>query len=205
MISGVILAVIIEGLSTGTELTPLNIVIEHRIIQMRTPALTTIVVGITRLGDPFVLSFATVLIAALLVMRGRSYDAMVFAVALMISIILLMTLKNAFQITRPGSDILDFGGWSFPSGHATVATAFFFMFAYSLFNRMRTLAGRAALILGSILATTLICFSRLYLGAHWTLDILAGITLGFLSVSFTVLFFDIFIEKRRSLRARINF
>ncbi|MDP3875059.1 MAG: phosphatase PAP2 family protein, partial [bacterium] len=94
--------------------------------------------------------------------------------------------------------------WSFPSGHATVATAFFFMLALSFFSRMKTLKGKIALVAGSILAAILIYFSRLYLGAHWTLDILAGIALGLLSVSFTVLIFGVFIEGRRSLRNRIS-
>ena len=61
-----------------------------------------------------------------------------------------------------------------------------------------------ALILGSIFAVLLIYFSRLYLGAHWTLDVLAGVALGLLSVSFTVLVFSVFIGDKRSLRNRIS-
>ena len=204
MISGLVLVIIIEGLLSGTELIPLNTVIERAVVQMRTPFLTTILVTVTRLGNPFALSSAAALIAALLVIRGRSYDAALFIVALMVAIVSLTVLKNTFQITRPGSEIVDVNGWSFPSGHATVATAFFFMLAHSLFGRMKTTGSRVALVLGSIFGVALICFSRLYLGAHWTLDILAGIALGLLSVSFTVLLFNVFIENRRSLRNRIS-
>jgi membrane-associated phospholipid phosphatase len=85
-----------------------------------------------------------------------------------------------------------------------VATTFFFMLTHSFFGKMKTLRGKIILVLGSIIATLLICFSRLYLGAHWTLDILAGVALGLLSVSFTILLFKVFIENKRSLRRRMS-
>ena len=204
MISGLVLVIIIEGLLSGTELIPLNTAIEQVVVRVRTPFLTTILVTVTRLSDPFILSSAAALIAVLLVMRSRYYDALLFIVTLMVAIVSLTVLKNTFQVARPGSELIVVSGWSFPSGHATVATAFFFMLAYSFFGRMRTYISKTMLILGSILGVTLISFSRLYLGAHWTLDILAGIALGLLSVSFTVLIFNVFIEGKRSLRNRIN-
>lgn len=204
MISGLVLAIVIEGLLSGTELIPLNIVIERVVVHMRTPILTTFLVFVTRLGEPFVLASAAALIAVLLLIRGRSYDAALFIIAMLVAVVSLTVLKNTFQITRPGSEIISVNGWSFPSGHATVATAFFFMLAHSFFGKMKTAGKKTLLILGSILGAALICFSRLYLGAHWTLDILAGVALGLLSVSFTVLIFNIFIEDRRSLRNRIN-
>ena len=204
MISGLVLVVIIEGLLSGTELTPLNTVIERAVVHMRTPFLTTIMVAVTRMGDPFVLASAALLIAVLLFMRGRRYDAVLFIAALIVTVISLTVLKNTFQIVRPTSPIYEANGWSFPSGHATIATAFFFMLAYSFFDRMKTLGNKTILILGSIFGAALIYFSRLYLGAHWTLDILAGIALGLLSVSFTVLIFSVFIGDRRSLRNRIS-
>ncbi len=204
MISGLVLVVIIEGLLSGTELTPLNTVIERAVVHMRTPFLTTIMVAVTRMGDPFVLASAALLIAVLLFIRGRRYDAALFVAALIVTVISLTVLKNTFQIVRPTSPIYEANGWSFPSGHATIATAFFFMLAYSFFDRMKTLGSKTILILGSIFGAAFIYFSRLYLGAHWTLDILAGIALGLLSVSFTVLIFSVFIGDRRSLRNRLS-
>ncbi|KKT86856.1 MAG: PAP2 family protein/DedA family protein [Microgenomates group bacterium GW2011_GWA1_Microgenomates_45_10] len=204
MISGLVLVVIIEGLLSGTELIPLNTLVERAVVHTRMPFLTTILVVITRLGDPFFLSFATALIAVLLAVRGRHYDAVLFVATLVITVISLTVLKNTFQITRPGSGLVDASGWSFPSGHATVATAFFFMLAHSFFGRLKTSGGKTFLILGSIFAVILIYFSRLYLGAHWALDVLAGAALGLLSVSFTVLVFSIFIGDKRSLKNRIS-
>jgi len=204
MISGLVLVIIIEGLISGTALMPLNTVIEQAVMHMRTPFLTTILVVITRAGNSFILLSATIFIAVLLFLRGRHYDALLFAMAMIIAIASLTVLKNTFQITRPGSEIVDVNGWSFPSGHATMATAFFFLLAHTFFKNMKTLRGRTILVVGSITAATLVCFSRLYLGAHWTLDILAGIALGLLSVSLTVLLFNVFVGDKRSLREKIS-
>ena len=204
MISGLVLIIIIEGLLSGTELIPLNTIIERAVVHMRTPFVTTFLVAVTRMGNPFALTSAAALIAVLLFMRGRRYDAALFITAMIVAVISLTVLKNTFQISRPGLEIVEVDGWSFPSGHATVATTFFFMLAHSFFGKMKTVGGKVTLILGSIFAASLVCFSRLYLGAHWTLDILAGIALGLLCVSFTVLMFNVFLGNKRSLRGRVN-
>ncbi len=204
MISGLVLVIIIEGLLSGSDLQPLNTAIEQVIVQVRTPLITTLFVWITQIGNPFVFASAAVFLAILLILRGNAYEAALFLIALIVAMISLTILKNIFQISRPVSDIYSADGWSFPSGHATVATAFFFLLAHTFFGKIKSTKGKTLLILGSILGAGLICFSRLYLGAHWTLDVLAGIALGLLSVSFTILMFNVFLEQNRSLRKRLN-
>lgn len=204
MISGLVLVIIIEGLLSGSDLQPLNTAIESLVTQIRTPLVTTLFVWITQIGNPFVFASLAVFIAIMLILKGQAYEAALFLIALVVAVISLTVLKNVFQISRPISDIYSADGWSFPSGHATVATAFFFLIAHTFWGRMRNLRSKTLLIVGSILGALLICLSRLYLGAHWTLDILAGIALGLLAVSFTILMFNVFIEENRSLRKRLN-
>ena len=204
MISGLVLVIIIEGLITGSDLTPLNTAIEGVVVRIRTPFLTNLLVFVTRVGNPFILASVAVFLSVLLVVKKHLYDATLFLVALIVAVISLTVLKNIFQITRPVSEIYNTEGSSFPSGHATVATAFFFLLAHLFWSKLHTVGRKTALVLVSIFGILLICFSRLYLGAHWTLDILAGIALGLLSVSFTVLMFNLFLSDRRSLRRLMN-
>ncbi len=204
MISGLVLVIIIEGLLSGSDLQPLNAVIESAVVHMRTPILTTLLVWVTRIGNPFVFASAAVFIAVMLIIRRNAYDAMLLLTALVVTVISLTVLKNIFQISRPVSDIYSAEGWSFPSGHATLATSFFFLLSYIFFGKIKRVRNRTVLIVGSVVATLVVCFSRLYLGAHWTLDILAGIALGLVSVSLTILMFNIFLEENRSLRKRLN-
>ncbi|MEK7135350.1 MAG: phosphatase PAP2 family protein [Patescibacteria group bacterium] len=204
MISGLVLVIIIEGLLSGTDLTPLNTVIEEVVVHTRTPLLTTFLVALTQIANPFVMACVALFLSILLITKGHIYDAMLFLIALIVAVISLTILKNVFQISRPASDMYRVDGWSFPSGHATVATAFFFLLSHVFWSKVRTTAGKTALILGSILGTLVICFSRLYLGAHWTLDILAGVALGLLAVSFTVLMFNVFVTDKRSFRKSLD-
>lgn len=204
MISGLVLVIIIEGLLSGNELTPLNTVIESLIVEVRTPLLTSFLVFITKIGNPFIFACVAVFLSVLMILKKHTHDAMLFLITLIVAVLSLTILKNIFQISRPVSDVYSVDGWSFPSGHATVATTFFFLLAYLFFKRMRTNLQKTLLIVGSVLGILLVCFSRLYLGAHWTLDVLAGVALGFLSVSFTVLMFSVFLSERRSVRKIID-
>lgn len=204
MISGLILAIIIDGLLSGNDLLPLNTTIESAMVAVRTPWLTTLMVTTTKIGNPFIFSVAAVCMSVVLILKRDSYKAALFLVALMVTVVSLTVLKNVLQITRPVSDIYNVEGWSFPSGHTTVATAFFFLLAYVFFSKMKTSRGKILLIVGSFAGVFLAAFSRLYLGAHWTLDILGGMALGLLSVSFTVLLSNLIFGERRSFRRMID-
>jgi undecaprenyl-diphosphatase len=68
-------------------------------------------------------------------------------------------------------------GYSFPSGHATVAVAVWgtmvLILAPGRSPRMKVLLGAAA---GAI--WLLVAVSRLYLGVHWFTDVVGGLALG---------------------------
>lgn len=203
ILSGVTLVVIIDGLLTGTELAPFNALIEQVLVQIRNPLTTNILVTITNIGSPFILATVACFLAIVLVLYRDTYNALLFIVSMSLAIFSFTVLKNTFEVARPTS-LIDVAGWSFPSGHATVATAFFFTLAHSFFGKVKTAWGKFVLILSCIIAAALVCFSRLYLGAHWGLDILAGIALGVLTVSFTVLVFNVFLEEKSWKRKRLS-
>lgn len=204
MISGLILAIIIDGLLSGSDLLPLNTGIESAMAALRTPLLTTFMVGFTKVANPFLFSVVAVLLAVWLIIKKDIYDAALFLVTLGVTLVGLTMLKNLLQITRPVSDIYQVEGWSFPSGHTTLATSFFFLLSYIFVDKVRSSRAKAVLIGGSFAGVGLAAFSRLYLGAHWALDILAGIALGLMSVSFAILIFNLVFGENRSFRRRLN-
>ncbi len=197
--SGASLAVIITGLSAGTELTPFNTVIESAILHIRSPFLTSIMVWITNFGSPITLLIISAILAAVLIFNRETYDVLLFMFSMLISMAALIVLKETFHLARPDAVLIGISGWSFPSGHATVSTAFFFTTAYAFFNWPKTTAGKSILVGLCVVGAGLISFSRIYLGAHWALDILAGIALGLLTVSFVALVFNIFLEEKSLL------
>jgi membrane-associated phospholipid phosphatase len=191
MISGLVLVLVIEGLVSGTELLPFNTVIQEIMANIRTPYLTNFFVLITDIGRPFILASLSVMVAIFLVIRKDFYGAVIMITAMLVTIISVTVLKDTFQITRPVTELVVTEGWSFPSGHAALASAFFFLVAHSFFRVMRTPRSKIALIIGSIIGALLISLSRLYLGAHFGLDVLGGVALGLMAVSSTVLVFNI--------------
>lgn len=196
MISGLVLVIIIEGLLSGTSLLPFNTVIESTMTAIRTPFLTNSMVVITNMGSPFVLGCLSIILAVILTLKDRTSEAIVLLSTMIVATLAFTILKNVFQISRPSSDIIGAIGYSFPSGHATIATTFFFILAHAFWRDMKSAWEKVSLTLACTIGAAMVCFSRLYLGAHWALDILGGISLGFLCVSFSVLLSGFFIMRR---------
>jgi undecaprenyl-diphosphatase len=159
-------------------------------------------VWVTNVGSPPALLLVAVLLAIVLLLHKETYDALLYIVSMTIALAALIIMKDTFHLARPDAALIGISGWSFPSGHATIATAFFFITAYSFFDWTKGAISKTLLVLSCIVGGALISFSRIYLGAHWSLDILAGVALGFLSVSFVALIFNIFLEERSFIKRR---
>ena len=85
-------------------------------------------------------------------------------------------LKLAFARPRPEQAVYILPDFSFPSGHATGAAAFYGLLAWlAVWNRW--LSPRVGALLGGA-AVGLIGFSRLYLGVHYLSDVLNGYLVG---------------------------
>jgi undecaprenyl-diphosphatase len=204
ILSGLALVIIIDGLVTGSELTPFNTAIAEAVAHLRTPILTAFMISITNLGSPFMLSIFALFVAIFIVLHRDTFDTLLFLVSTFFANLSFVLLKNLLHLPRPTGGLVTLTSWSFPSGHATVATAFFFAVAYSFFDHYKTFKGRTILVASCIVAAGLVCFSRVYLGVHFALDVLAGIALGLLSVSFTILIFNIFVQEKSFIRRRRN-
>jgi undecaprenyl-diphosphatase len=137
---------------------------------------------VTWLGDGWFVTGLGMLAAVLLLLRKQWTFLFWWIVALAGGGVLNLVLKATFERDRPPlTATLDAGGWSFPSGHAVGATIAYGMLAYFLilmFPRyFRVIASFATLII------FLVGGSRLYLGAHYVSDVLAGYLVGFFWVA----------------------
>lgn len=107
--------------------------------------------------------------------RGYDISAALILISPAGAAVLATVLKIVFGRARP--ELFDSGYtasfYSFPSGHATVAVAFYGTLALLVALRLQGPRRWAVAAVG-IVVVVLIGFSRLYLGVHYPTDIVAG-------------------------------
>lgn len=85
--------------------------------------------------------------------------------------------KIIFHRPRPLAAMVFEPDFSFPSGHATIAVAFYGYLAYILINLVNK-RYKYPIIIAAILIASLIGYSRLFLQVHYPSDVLAGYFVG---------------------------
>lgn len=95
-------------------------------------------------------------------------------------------LKRIVQRPRPNEyRLIDESGYSFPSGHSMVSAAFYGLLIYIIYKKVKNKYLKYSLItLLSILIFS-IGVSRIYLGVHYTSDVLAGFLI---SICYLIIF-----------------
>ena len=158
-------------------LAPLDAAVLDWLFGLRTPILDRLMVGLSALGDGSVRTPATALIAAYLLWRRRWSWAVGLAAAMTGAAILTPALKMVFHIARPTPIYAGADAFSFPSGHATSTAALYIVLAW-IASRSATVKARAVPWSLAAIVILLTGMSRIYLGAHWPSDVLAGFALG---------------------------
>ncbi|MBP3596682.1 MAG: phosphatase PAP2 family protein [Clostridia bacterium] len=145
--------------------------------------LTKFVKIITNLGGAIILIFLA--ISSLIFIKNKKIG---FCIILNLVFVTLLNLiiKNILQRERPtGFRLIEEGGYSFPSGHSMASMAFYgliilYVYKYieNKYIKFFAISFFSILILG-------IGISRIYLGVHYTTDVLAGFLL---SISYLIVY-----------------
>lgn len=154
--------------------------------QLAHPVLDTIMIGITRLGDPKTVVPLGLIVFMLLLWKKHYLEARFFALDAFGGAVLSYFLKLAFSKQRPQlwESAINEMTFSYPSGHALGSVVLYGFLSYliaSLYPRY----ARPAYSIG-VLLTVLIGFSRLYLGVHWPTDIVGGYAIGILWITICI-------------------
>ena len=139
----------------------------------RSPALDSLMVLATRLGD-FASQAAVAGLLVALLLLSRQWRAALFAgSALLFTALSNGALKHLLARTRPEVLLDPLHSYSLPSGHSSAAFAFCLVLAL-LAGRGQPPRWRLTWLLLASLPASSIALSRVYLGVHWPTDILAG-------------------------------
>jgi len=145
---------------------------------LQDPNLMNVFWMITVLGS---LEFGLLWFAGLWLMKRSDLAAYVL-VAIVMEIVIITFMKETILRPRPYDAMVDVGwlyrqdSWSFPSGHAAGAFALCTVIGLKV---RRTLPLMAAIALT-------VAFSRVYIGVHYPLDVMAGSLIGILIGLFVV-------------------
>ena len=143
---------------------------------LASPSLTLLMRGISFLGSSQFLTVATILAIVWFAWRKWGREAKLFALTMIGASTLNITLKLAFKRPRPVPffDLTPPESYSFPSGHSLASFCFFAGLAAILSGRIRHRRPRTIIWTIAIVMFLLIGLSRIYLGVHYTTDVIAG-------------------------------
>jgi membrane-associated phospholipid phosphatase len=185
-------------------------------IEIHVPVLDTLIIGISALGSGWFVALAFAALGLLALSRGRRDLALLLALGTLCfpmewalkyftsaEAISLPTLVNAiFDVNGVGlDDIADF-----PAGHALRATVLYGLAAFCVARLAHDVRQGVSAYLVAIVLIGAISATRLYLGAHYPIDVLGGWIAGAALLSILVAVHVLRVDERAQEheRARIG-
>jgi len=167
------------------------------------PNLTTFMRGISFLGSTVFLTLATIGTVGVFAWRKWGREAKLFTITMIGASLLNVTLKLAFKRPRPVPffNLTAPESYSFPSGHSLASCCFFAGLAAILSGRIKRKRDRAFMWIAAATMFLLIGLSRIYLGVHYTTDVIAGFAAALIWI-LVVRFVEIELARRK--RARLK-
>ncbi len=169
---------VIQGVATSNVVVATDVRVANLLFAFRDTELVKIFTWITLLGGWKIIISSAIIFSIILQM----YKKRIYLLSLWITIagseLFSFLGKLAFHRSRPDVALYVENTFSFPSGHATIAIAFYGFLAYVLFRQIKKLRYKISVLFFGIMLILLIGLSRLYLGVHFFSDVWSGYLLG---------------------------
>ena len=168
---------VLQDVLAGDPLVRANEAVFHFLQSLRTEWIDRAMVVITELGDTPVVIAVALAVLLRFGWRRNWRGAAHAAGAVGLSSLLTLFIKAELHVPRPHPLYSGWDAFAFPSGHSAANAALYgflaMVAAWELKSRRKLLVASIAALLVAAIA-----FSRMYLGAHWLSDVLAGIAFG---------------------------
>lgn len=182
MLASWALFVIPRHITSGGLLSSVDLYVFNALQSLRSPLGDRVMVMVTELGDSFVLYGFTLLLSLWLIWRRDWRMALHWVITVAAVALLTWSLKLHTAVERPPLLDTSLMSYAFPSGHASLSVAVFGFLAVAFARELRS-NWHWVPYSTTVFLVVSIGFSRLYLGAHWLSDILAGWSLGLVWVA----------------------
>lgn len=169
-----------QVLSSGP-VTVLDAQLTQYLAQRRQPWLNALMLAVTNGHDTVPVLGAAVLVALWRVWRQQARD-LVWLAVVPTGMLVNVALKNVFARPRPVLEdpLVHLSTFSFPSAHAVASTVFYGALCALVLAHARSRLARALAVAAAIAMVLVVCFTRVYLGAHYLSDVVAGVCVGLL-------------------------
>lgn len=176
---------VVADVMAGTGTSRIDMPISRALLEHRVDWLTDAMRWVTDLGSGVVLVLFVLAAAVFSWRRTHNWVTLVIlGAALFGGMVLGDAVKPLVKRVRPPfMAAIHVDGYAFPSSHATRAIAVYGALAYVAAGLTRTWSAKVAAWTAALLVVLLVGFSRIYLGVHWTTDVLGGYALGALWVA----------------------
>lgn len=169
--------------------------------QFASPLLTATMRGISFVGSSLFLTAATVVMFTWFMVHRWRREGWLLGITMLGAALLNTTLKLTFRRPRPVPffNLLTPDSYSFPSGHSLASFCFFGALATVLTARIDNsrinfftwvISGTLVLLIG---------LSRIYLGVHYTTDVLAGFAAALIWIA-VIRFLEMQLVRRKKKR-----
>ncbi len=171
-----IIAKLLDDVMGGDDSARLDPVISDWVVAHRTDALTTVFRSVTHLADPMVVIAVAAVVGLWLVRVGWPRAALLVAASTLGAALMTTVAKLAVDRERPPRELWlgVASGPAFPSGHSAQSVALYGALAIVVILLVRSTVVRVAAVGMAVLIAALVGTSRVYLGVHWTSDVLCG-------------------------------
>lgn len=188
-----------EVYSKDSSIFRVDLIITKTIADNRIEGSTSVFKYLTSLGDliPFLLIFGS---SILLLLAFKKY---VSATILLFSVVggqaLVYFIKVFVGRDRPETiySLIPESGFSFPSGHTFIAVTFWGVLGYLVVKHISNIYLKVLTAVWFIFIVLGIGLSRIYLGVHWTSDVIASYSL---ATAYSVLVVFVVYKRKRFLR-----
>ena len=199
-----VVAVIMSGLVTDNYLdsdglTMLDRPINQIMVNFHTPLLNKIMLLITLTGNWQMIIWGSLLATILLIAAKKRRYLLAMILSNASALIFIEIAKNLIGRPRPPVEnaLMVEQGLAFPSGHSYFAVVFYGLMTYFWVRHFRQKWAKIGMFgLGSGFIF-LLALSRIYLGVHWTTDVVAGLSLSLAWLAVMVSYIE---YKRRFFR-----
>ena len=133
---------------------------------------------VTWLGEWKLVVFLIILTLAIFWLKGKKEYILAFLVTVLGAEISGQLAKIIFHRARPDGGLETENTFSFPSGHALIAAAFYGFLIYFFWCVSKSRAQKYFFLIVGLVLILLIGVSRLYLDMHYFSDVIGGYILG---------------------------